>query len=639
MATSIGTSGMAVFERAMAAMQTEWRRFEVERAEWDVERIRLKAKLSAADKRIEHLGSLYRVSQKHIAVLERLLNEARGGVEQRAVEEPSLEGVSVGEIVDVTQATRQRSRELLSRCLGEIEILLGSSGLAPRTSPMPSPSIADNLRLSAGVTLLKRPVLSAVPNGVIESNVIDSGQTEQMLVGDWQRLASPPSPLYSNIIDGGAAVHSSSSSSSSLDLCLFQRPPLRGGEEEEDEEGEELAISLPPIQAAIEPLAEDLAPEKRPIRKLGDRRRRISLATATAAATAAADGEEEEEKISAHAWGLKKTFVGHLDSVRALSTRDSGDGSGLQMMSGSDDGMVVLWDVSRDSKRKSRRQRSASDVVPAALLRGHLAPVTSVVCASGHAYAYSASLDSSIKVWALDAKDDSLVTCFPVRELARHADAVWALALAPGAELLASVAADGVCCLWGTEPSHADGRPLRATLPQRMGVPTDTCFLPTGDASSLAVSYADGAIDLYSTGESPRLAMSLGNGSTSRIAAIAGAENTLAVACVDGNIRMFDVRTGSANISEFAVSKGPASAVSLSPTDSLLLVSGGSDGVVKWWDRRSLKSPVHKDDAHTPKADEGVCDLRFLPSSSAAVISGGADGVSHLYQQEEEAAV
>ncbi|KAJ2458435.1 hypothetical protein GGF42_002065, partial [Coemansia sp. RSA 2424] len=204
---------MAVFERAVAAMQAEWRRFELERAEWDVERIRLKAKLSAADKRIEHLGSLYRVSQKHITVLEQLLSEARGGGAGGGGEGgeaggkvapessntgssslstgPSDDGdasIAIKEMVAVTQSTRQRSRELLGRCLGEIEILLGSTGPAPRTSPspMPSPSIAENLRLSAscnasnvsalgpGVTLLKRATQPAIPNGVIESEVIDT---------------------------------------------------------------------------------------------------------------------------------------------------------------------------------------------------------------------------------------------------------------------------------------------------------------------------------------------------------------------------------------------------------------------------------------------------------------------------------
>ncbi|KAJ2812417.1 1,2-dihydroxy-3-keto-5-methylthiopentene dioxygenase [Coemansia furcata] len=625
-------SNAAVFERAMATMQTEWRRFEQERAEWDVERIRLKAKLSAAEKRIEQLGSLYRVSQKHITALEHLLSEARSGnapgdesTLSSSNSRPSEGEVTIEQMVSVTKNTRQRSRELLGRCLGEIEILLGNSS-APCISPAPSPSIAENLRMSAnsstlaqGVTLLKREQPPpAVPNGVIESEAHNG----------WQRLVSPP-PLYTNIID-----HS--------ELATFHPPPpLRGECDEEEEEGEEDNVeSAAPLAAAAKAESaevaaesatamEDLAPEKRPIRKIAERRRRSSqlasspvlapiggLAQRRMSATPS-DAESELAPITAGeggGWQATKTFMGHMDGVRALHLRSGSEG--LQAVSGGDDGMVVLWDVERSDRRKSRRQRSHGDVVPAAILRAHRAAVTAVACADAHPFAYSAALDARIHVWPLLANDDA---CFPVRTFDTHTDAVWDLALAPNAELLASVAADAKCCVWST----ASDAPLRATFARAAAVvPTSTCF---ADAS-LAVAYVDGTVDLYDVASETRLVADMGALPESRITKVAAAEHTLAVACVNGDVRLVDTRAkGNTCVRAYG---GAAAATAVDLSDDLL-VTGGSDGVVKWWDRRSLRTSIHEDAAHTPKGDEGVGAIHIYSSSSVA--TAGGDGLAKLY--------
>ncbi|KAJ2261076.1 1,2-dihydroxy-3-keto-5-methylthiopentene dioxygenase [Coemansia sp. RSA 376] len=641
-------SNAAVFERALSAIQSEWRRFEQERAEWDVERIRLKAKLSAAEKRIEQLGSMYRVSQKHIGVLEQLLNEARAGTvgdESSVSSRPSDEGeaaVTIEQLVGVTQNTRQRSRELLGRCLGEIEILLGSTGPRISPSPAPSPSIAESLRMSAntstlgpGVTLLKRE--AAVPNGIIES---DEGQQPQL--GDWHRLVSPP-PLYANVID-----------SSELSAFRPPPPPVRGERSDDDEpQRPESAPAADPV----EPVAEDLAPEKRPIRKIAERRRRISQPPpATSSPTLAPVGSATRRRVSAshsdiereiaplladtslhiaqpsagqagRSWQAKKTFIGHMDTVRALQLRSGSDGP--QLLSGSDDGMVILWDVERSDRRKSRRQRTSGDVVPTTMYRGHLAAVTSVACAEGHGYGYSGSLDSSIKVWALsESSTDDIDACFPARAFAGHSDAVWGLALSPSAGLLASVAADATCCLWSTD--DVGSAPLRATFTRQSLVPTSACFVDGG--SMLAIAYVDGTVDLYDVASETLVSMVV-EMPGSRITGMAGAEHTLAAAYVSGEVRLVDTRMRN-NIGVQAYAHAAATAVDLSAEKSLL-VTGGSDGVVKWWDRRSLRSCLYQDNAHTPKADEGVCDVCILPTTST-VVSGGGDGLARLYYQNEE---
>ncbi|KAJ2740155.1 hypothetical protein H4S06_006186, partial [Coemansia sp. BCRC 34490] len=114
-----------MFERAIAAMQSEWRRFEQERTSWDVERIRFKAKVSALEKRIEHLSAVHSASRKHIEVLEALLRgsgKGKQGAQAPARNEAAGAAVvTVEDLVEATARTRERSRQLLSRCLNEIE--------------------------------------------------------------------------------------------------------------------------------------------------------------------------------------------------------------------------------------------------------------------------------------------------------------------------------------------------------------------------------------------------------------------------------------------------------------------------------------------------------------------------------------
>ncbi|KAJ2009562.1 1,2-dihydroxy-3-keto-5-methylthiopentene dioxygenase [Coemansia thaxteri] len=711
---SLGLDGTAaVFERAMAAMHSEWRRVEHERAEWDVERIRLKAKLTAADKRIAQLTSLCRLSQRHIAVLERLLGDKarhRATPSECTGDAVTAGGLAAGELAAATQSTRQRSRELLRRCLSEIEILLaGSSGplFVHRPPALPAPpappvsvaaesprlSPAKASSLSPEVTLLRRN--SALPNGAGGSSVFeaDFGSIPQSLnsLGSLRMdsgdillpAAEPPPPgLLADYDDQNANLE----------------PPFRGElSSSEEAETDELVAETLPRPPVLPAAASD--PEPRPIRKIAERRRRSSQpppasALAAAAATEAAPSSDRAsgslsdteqtarptarpgaaDDSGADGWRPKKTLIGHLDAVRALGLRAGdghGGGAGPQVLSGSDDGMVVLWDLERSERRRSRRQRTASDVVPAAMYRGHLAAVTSVAWAEErHEFAYSGSLDSSIKVWALPprsprspsrASPSEPEACFPLRELSGHSDAVWDLALAPGAGLLASVAADASCRLWSTEARHSS-EPERARFVRQSSAalssakPTSTCFVGGGDSSSLAalqlaVAFVDGTIDIYDVAAQARVltigdrlqpstGSSFGLGAAmSRITRVAsrqhGPSAVIAAACAGGSVHLFDARSGDgiAVVQAYAQPPG-AAAVAATAVDldleSHVVVTGGSDGVVKWWDWRMMpRASVHEATAHATKAGEGVCVVRMMAPN--VVVSGGGDGLARVF--------
>ncbi|KAI9479644.1 WD40-repeat-containing domain protein, partial [Coemansia mojavensis] len=360
----------------LGMMQSEWRRVEVERMEWQVERIRLKAKISASEKRISQLSALYTVSQRQISMLESMIKQHSESPQPTESLKKANEGVDVQGIVKVTKGTRDRSRKLLERCLEEIE---------------------------------------ALANG--------------------QKVEAINTAPSLNSHDASVAA----ADESSLSLASAQLPAATGDIESDDEGSQ---------------------PERRPIRKISERRRRTA---APATENSAALTVDEVDMGGRKQWHEQRRLVGHMDGVRALCAQPSG-----KAVSGGDDGMVILWDVKQQRRQKGRQQpvSALGDIAPTGIFRGHLAAVTSVVVSSEHIY--SCALDSTIKMWKLPHEgltgDEEVENAFPAGEFLGHTDAVWGLALAPtGTSLLASVSADATCRLWSTDERFS-ASPLRATL-------------------------------------------------------------------------------------------------------------------------------------------------------------------------------
>ncbi|KAJ1739517.1 tRNA A64-2'-O-ribosylphosphate transferase [Coemansia sp. RSA 1086] len=567
----------STFEQALGMMQSEWRRVEVERMEWQVERIRLKAKISASEKRISQLSALYTVSQRQISMLESMIKQHSESPQPTESLKKANEGVDVQGIVKVTKGTRDRSRKLLERCLEEIEALAnGQKVEAINTAPslnVQGPTELGHNRSSASLSAATKPMEKPKVNGIIESH------------------------------DASVAA----ADESSLSLASAQLPAATGDIESDDEGSQ---------------------PERRPIRKISERRRRTA---APATENSAALTVDEVDMGGRKQWHEQRRLVGHMDGVRALCAQPSG-----KAVSGGDDGMVILWDVKQQRRQKGRQQpvSASGDIAPTGIFRGHLAAVTSVVVSSEHIY--SCALDSTIKMWKLPHEgltgDEEVENAFPAGEFLGHTDAVWGLALAPtGTSLLASVSADATCRLWSTDERFS-ASPLRATLtyPQKTSVPFPTAISFVNDASGddgaqLAIGYDSGLVDVRDlvTKNSVHTA-SVG----SRITRISSTGALLAVASLNGSVHLCDLRTNSKSVKANLIAAYPQPGVAAIAVDTYaaerLVVTGGSDGVVKWWDWRNPQSCLCELTAHQQKADEGVGAVAFVAAD--CVITGGADG-------------
>ncbi|KAJ2860216.1 1,2-dihydroxy-3-keto-5-methylthiopentene dioxygenase, partial [Coemansia erecta] len=527
-----------MFERAMTVMQSEWRRFEQERASWDVERIKFKARISAMEKRIAHLSALYAASQKHITMLEAVLKRDAEGMSSRrgnpkpaaplASEHLTNGGASatVADLVGVTASTRERSKQLLSRCLQEIDVLMTASNSGASATDMRKQPHMQQSNASSVLTLWKHSDAMDESESSLARSIIESEQ-----LGD--------EPLAARLPTIAAA------------------PEVVTGKQQKRTRG----VSEPPL--VLSPQAAAAAPDSQPQPSIAampstshatatdDTNKVLTVDEVDDSSRSSGSGNGNGNGVVGGEWTAAKTFIGHMDIVRAVCVRmDKSDANGKasqkqqqqqqQLLTGSDDGMLMLWDIEADEQRRRasasssrlRRQsqrpqeeqlqwqreangnrtgNAGGDVVngPAAIFRGHLAGITSVVSSPTQPLAYSGSLDSRIGVWRIHGAAGGGGDTFAAAELAGHTDAVWDLSLNARASLLASVSADATCKLWSTadkesssssgssSSSSSDASALTYTRDKRV-VPTSVCFT-AADGARLAIGYADGRIEAYDT--------------------------------------------------------------------------------------------------------------------------------------------
>ncbi|KAJ2402015.1 1,2-dihydroxy-3-keto-5-methylthiopentene dioxygenase [Coemansia sp. RSA 2559] len=681
------TASPVMFERAMTVMQSEWRRFEQERASWDVERIKFKARISAMEKRIAHLSALYAASQKHIAMLEAVLKRDAEGMSGRkgkpkpaaplASEHLTNGGASatVANLVEVTASTRERSKQLLSRCLQEIDVLMTASNSGASATDMRKQPHMQQSNASSVLTLWKHSDAMDGSESSLTRSIIESEQ-----LGD--------EPLAARLPTIAAA------------------PEVATGKHQKRARG----VSEPPL--VLSPQAAVSVPDPQP-------QPSIAAMPSTSHATVTDDtnkvlmvdevddssrssGSGSGNGVVGGEWTAAKTLMGHMDIVRAVCVRmDKNDANGKasqqqqqqQLLTGSDDGMLMLWDIEADEQRRRasasssrlRRQsqrpqeeqmqwqretngnrigNAGGDVVngPAAIFRGHLAGITSVVSSPTQPLAYSGSLDSRIGVWRIHGSAGGGGDTFAAAELAGHTDAVWDLSLNARASLLASVSADATCKLWSTSDkdsssssSSSDASALTYMRDKRV-VPTSVCFT-AADGARLAIGYADGRIEAYDTQHGSALIQAAGATkmvANARITKVVcrpeESEHVVGAACADGSVHLFDMRSGKPVLSPASgIAAYPQRGIAATAVDlwtgngaTALVVTGGSDGVVRWWDWRRALASVHEARAHQRKGDEGVCAVCVVPPGAATsarammVASAGADGSAKIFRNTQQ---
>ncbi|WAR63909.1 hypothetical protein PtB15_16B68 [Puccinia triticina] len=352
-------------------------------------------------------------------------------------------------------------------------------------------------------------------------------------------------------------------------------------------------------------------------------------------------------------WKPKRTLRSHLDAARCIAF----DRYGLAIVSGSDDCTVKLWRLNPASIANPSPS-SWPETEPQITYRGHSATITSVAISSSPPRIYSASLDSVVSVWSLPPAEHETYAPYDPRSLLAsfvgHTDAIWDMVLLPlrlrDEALLATVSADGTVKVWSTDelnsplklswgydglldddPSpHQASNPTEQTIIGANGIsvkvtPTSVAVV-WSDLKKVAVSYTNSVIKLFEL-ENGKVSLRLKSdetfdGTTATQINKIVTHPTLPLlisAHEDRFIRLYDLNTGACTHSMLGHLDSVTS-LSIDPT-GLILVSGGHDCSIRFWDLTGSRTCLQEISSHRYKSNqEGVLD-----------VNSGADGTIKIF--------
>jgi WD40 repeat protein len=290
---------------------------------------------------------------------------------------------------------------------------------------------------------------------------------------------------------------------------------------------------------------------------------------------------------------LLATLSGHASGMGSLAFSPDGN----TLASGDQHGVVKLWDVAR--------------VVHRPPLPIHEATVRDLAVSADGMLAATGGMDHVIMVWDLPTRR-------VLRKL-RASNTVTRLAFGPRGKRLASNALDGSVTVWDL----GTGKPLWS----RKGLLVEPMLAFAPDGATLAWSDGyDVVLGDPATGRERR--RFLRHRKLVVGVAFSGDGTYLYTLDVDGRLVAWAVAAGRERCSR-EIPRG-AKALALSP-DGKRLVTGGQDGVVRFWDVESLE-PGPELHGH-----KGIVYALEFTGDGRRLLSAGSDGTVRLWDPKRKA--
>ncbi|KAI0295494.1 WD40-repeat-containing domain protein [Russula brevipes] len=555
--------------------------------------------------------------------------------------------------------SRARSRDYLKQCLQEIQYLTSPQAL----NPLPSRQLVTNPSLP--VTLPNVPSFDQISYGTRPRKLMPETGKDFPPLNNMNVMSSSPAagssstPLVSTL-ERGPGIVSLPSQQNSLPQYQSPQPPSNqppsapSGQTSDADKDKDDTMFESQSRTSI----------YRPDDK-GEWREKIGLSYTPAGTLADSawdrrpreddedvkeddpEAEEDESNVlgdgeGTKVWRTKRTLRNHLDAVRAIAFHPTE----LCLATGGDDCTVKVWRTDVTGLASSN-SRPVTEVEPQLTLRGHSAAITRLIIAPSKQLIYSASLDSTVRVWILPSSAHTTYAPFDASrlrgELIGHTDAVWDLALVRDECTLISGGAEGAVKVWDVSDASGHGS-LRLSWTYN-GVDYDgeeSDDLPgvtaveaiKVDLKKVAVAYQNATIKIFDIVHGKELAVLHGEsgseGGLSQANCIVSHPTMplLITAHEDKYISIYDINTGQCTYSMPAHLDGVTS-LSIDAA-GFSLVSGGHDCSIRFWDILGTKACIQEITSHRKKANEGVLDVQFHPSLPF-MASAGADGIVKLY--------
>lgn len=308
--------------------------------------------------------------------------------------------------------------------------------------------------------------------------------------------------------------------------------------------------------------------------------------------------------------GLDLNVYGHDDDVRSIIFSQDGK----QMISGSNDTTVIVWDTSNPTEPRID-----------ARMRGHTSIVTSVSLRADNKLVASGGADKFVFLWDISdpTHPEQLV------KITEHKDRVTGVAISPDGKLLVTSSYDKSIILWDiTKPSEPV---IVAKLLDHDQPVIAIAFNPFDGGKTLASTGSDERIFLWdvSNPTSPTVRATL-TGYSEVINQIAfsplGTRKMLATASNDRHVVLWDVSNPSAptQIVTLLGHSAEVMAVTFSP-DGKTLASGGLDTTVILWDITTPNMPVQISAIGRQAVQtSAVLSLAFDPLDDGKTLASGS---------------
>ncbi|KAI8337566.1 WD40-repeat-containing domain protein [Chlamydoabsidia padenii] len=662
-------------------IQAEWRRFERERNEWTIEQAELKARIALLEGERRGVESLKGDLIKRVKMLEYALRRER---ERQLVTQPSPKTTMDGKIssdtsdqasqltypVDISSKTptpdtmadiklREKSRQALKTCLQEINYLTSIPTKMPLTY-----SLANSVR-SNSMKNANRMSTSSISS--TSSTTSRNGPTTKTPTTKSVSTPKSPSRNYKSTTDDFKATEDNSAGGLGANR---QSPPLPPSDPAPIDNVDEVEMfnngvvdktlaanrdSVTLTEADNEELSKkmqekyNLSNERvqkmmKSINKGTKKSERRSPEPQETDLSSLGPMTKNYQNDTPKLWKTKLLFKGHLDSVRAVAFHPSD----MLFATGSDDGTVKVVDLQRNTNTDGGAKKSQDDLDANVTYRGHNNIVTSVAISGEQNRVYSASLDSTIRVWRLPSEQHGTFSpvdpSLYITTFVGHTDAIWDFKLSlPSSSTttwLASASADGKVKLWDTQ-GYGDllkhSWTYQGTEHDNHVAPTCVDFCRT-DVNKLVVSYNNAKIQLFDL-ETGKL-VSTFTGSDDDYDSTPNTQINKVVSHPtmpivisgheDRQVRFFDINSGKCTFN-MSAHLDAVTSLDMDP-NGMAFVSGGHDASIRLWDMAMTKTCLQEFSAHRKKGDEGVLDIQYH-RAYPWMVSGGADGIVKVYYQ------
>lgn len=356
-------------------------------------------------------------------------------------------------------------------------------------------------------------------------------------------------------------------------------------------------VKLPHIRASTVPLSTAQPPPS------------TALVTATPAALTTRRKRAAriaQEKPEWHApWRVYRVMSGHLGWVRSIAF----DTSNEWFATGSADRTIKIWDSATGGLRLT--------------LTGHIAAVRALAVSDRHPYLFSVGEDKTVKCWDLEHNR-------VVRNYHGHLSGVYCAALHPTLDVLMTGGRDSTVRVWDIR-SRAQALMLAGHRDTVNAVVTRAVDPQVVSAS------ADSTIRLWDLAAGRCQAVLTHHKRGVRALALHSRLQSFASASAD-NIKSWGLPQGT-----FARNFGDAHdgglVNALAVNDDGVLVSGGDDGRVRFWDYHTARRFDEHSQAVQPgslECEAGVFALEFDRSGSR-LVSAETDKTVRMWKEDESA--